>query len=83
MTIRWVYLDESEFQLNGQPYIAYGALITEDIIKQDNINKALNTLQTFKDNQDPDYNQKMTTGLLKEAIFMLVMIHVVHIHLFA
>ena len=58
MTIRWVYLDESEFQLNGQPYIAYGALITEDIIKQDNINKALNTLQTFKDNQDPDYNQK-------------------------
>ena len=69
MTIRWVYLDESEFQLNGQPYIAYGALITEDIIKQDNINKALNTLQTFKDNQDPDYNQKNDNRTIERGYF--------------
>lgn len=69
MTIRWVYLDESEFQLNGQPYIAYGALITEDIIKQDNINKALNTLQTFKDDQDPDYNQKNDNRTIERGYF--------------
>lgn len=69
MTIRWIYLDESEFQLNGKPYIAYGALITEDVVTQEHINRALATLQKFKDNQDKDYLPKNDNRTLEREYF--------------
>lgn len=69
MTIRWIYLDESEFQLDDKPYIAYGALITEDIVTQENINKALTTLRKFKDNQDKDYLPKNDNRTLERGYF--------------
>lgn len=58
MTIRWVYLDESEFILNGLEYIAYGALITEEQITQEYTDEALNALQKFKEDDDKDFNRQ-------------------------
>lgn len=69
MKIRWIYLDESEFQLDDKPYIAYGALITEDIVTQENINRALTTLRKFKDNQDKDYLPKNDNKTLERGYF--------------
>ena len=69
MTIRWIYLDESEFQLNGKSYIAYGTLISEDIITQDNIHRALTTLRKFKDNQDKDYLPQNDNRTLERGYF--------------
>lgn len=69
MKTRWIYLDESEFQLNGKPYIAYGALITENIVKQENIDRALATLQEFKMNKDKDYLPKNDNRTLERGYF--------------
>ncbi len=54
--VRYIYLDETEFQIKNETWIGYGALITNKVIENDIIQSALKTLEQYKNNNDKDYN---------------------------
>lgn len=56
--MRYIYLDETEFILEGVKWFGYGALITNQPIEQNLIDEALSYLKKFKDNGDPDFKDK-------------------------